>query len=77
MEDKISSIEEYVARFPLNTQKQLDIIKETIKKTIPQATEVISYGNWCAIWIFAMETWKRAASGAMQMYPSDLKGRPY
>ncbi|HTN21119.1 MAG TPA: DUF1801 domain-containing protein [Pelobium sp.] len=44
MEDQISSIEEYVARFPLNTQKQLNIIKETIKKTIPQATEVISYG---------------------------------
>ena len=39
----IPGIDEYIAGFPLETQKYLEEIRTTIKKTVPEATEVISY----------------------------------
>ena len=37
------TIDEYIALFPLKTQKILQEIRETIHNTIPNAKEVISY----------------------------------
>jgi len=37
-------IDEYIARFPLNTQEILEQIRLTIKKLVPEAEEAISYG---------------------------------
>jgi uncharacterized protein YdhG (YjbR/CyaY superfamily) len=37
-------IDEYIARFPLNTQEILEQIRVTIKKVVPEAEEKISYG---------------------------------
>lgn len=39
----IPGIDEYIAGFPLETQKYLEEIRTTIKKIVPEATEVISY----------------------------------
>lgn len=44
METKISTIDEYIAGFPAETQEHLQQIRETIKNAAPQATEKISYG---------------------------------
>lgn len=37
-------IDEYIAGFPVNVQKLLKLLRETIKKNAPEALEVISYG---------------------------------
>lgn len=41
---KPENFEEYIAAFPVETQKRLEQIRKTIKKAAPQAVEVISYG---------------------------------
>jgi uncharacterized protein YdhG (YjbR/CyaY superfamily) len=41
---KPKSIDEYIARFPKDTQKHLEQIRATIKETVPGADEAISYG---------------------------------
>ena len=41
---KPENIDQYIANFPLETQKLLQQIRETIHKTVPEAKEVISYG---------------------------------
>lgn len=41
---KPKNIDEYIAGFPLDTQKILEQIQETIKKVVPEAEETISYG---------------------------------
>ena len=41
---KASNIDEYIAQFPLETQKLLEEVRQTIHKTVPEAKEVISYG---------------------------------
>ena len=38
------TIDEYVAHFPENIQKELNTLRETIKKAAPEAKETISYG---------------------------------
>lgn len=48
MEDKIKNIpvrtiDEYIASFPIHTQKLLQKIRATIKKAAPQAEETINY----------------------------------
>lgn len=43
MNPKPSSIEEYISWFPPEIQEKLRIIRETLKKAVPEATEVISY----------------------------------
>jgi uncharacterized protein YdhG (YjbR/CyaY superfamily) len=40
---KPKDIDEYIAGFPENTQKLLDQLRAVIKKTAPDAEEVISY----------------------------------
>ncbi|MBK7407556.1 MAG: DUF1801 domain-containing protein [Saprospirales bacterium] len=39
-----NSIDEYIASFPDEIQEILEQIRETIRKTAPQAEEAISYG---------------------------------
>lgn len=40
---KPGSIDEYIAAFPKDTQKILQQIRATIKQTVPEAEETISY----------------------------------
>lgn len=39
----VTSIDEYISQFPAETQKQLQILRECIRKHAPDATEIISY----------------------------------
>jgi uncharacterized protein YdhG (YjbR/CyaY superfamily) len=41
---KPENINQYIANFPIETQKLLQQIRETIHKAVPEAKEVISYG---------------------------------
>ena len=41
---KPDNIDDYIAGFPEHTQKILQQIRLTIKKTVPKAAETISYG---------------------------------
>ena len=43
-ESKPDTIDHYISTFPEGTQKMLEQMRTTIKKAIPKATEVISYG---------------------------------
>jgi uncharacterized protein YdhG (YjbR/CyaY superfamily) len=43
-QSKPENIDQYIANFPLTTQKLLEEIRETIRKAVPDAKEVISYG---------------------------------
>lgn len=38
------NIDEYIAGFPKETQELLEQIRETVKNTVPDAEETISYG---------------------------------
>ncbi|MFZ4724876.1 MAG: iron chaperone, partial [Paludibacter sp.] len=38
-----SNIDEYIARFPKETQELLELLRSTIKNAAPEATETISY----------------------------------
>jgi uncharacterized protein YdhG (YjbR/CyaY superfamily) len=40
----ISSIDEYIARFPAHTRQMLEELRALIKAAAPDATETISYG---------------------------------
>lgn len=40
---KFESIDEYIGRFPKNIQTQLKQVRETIRKALPGAEEIISY----------------------------------
>ncbi|TCD27480.1 DUF1801 domain-containing protein [Pedobacter psychrodurus] len=41
---KPESIDQYIANFPVETQKLLQQVRETIHQAVPEAKEVISYG---------------------------------
>ena len=41
---KPNNFEEYIVAFPVETQKILEQLRETIRKAAPEADEVISYG---------------------------------
>jgi uncharacterized protein YdhG (YjbR/CyaY superfamily) len=41
---KFNDINEYIACFPIETQKKLEQVRMTIKKAAPDAEETISYG---------------------------------
>ena len=41
---KPESVDEYIAEFPKETQKRLTLIRKTIRKAAPKATEKISWG---------------------------------
>jgi len=44
---KFTTVEEYIASFPVDVQKVLDEIRGTIKALVPEATEKISYQIAC------------------------------
>lgn len=44
MNTSITTIDEYIASFPKDTQKLLEQMRATIHKAAPQATEAIAYG---------------------------------
>jgi uncharacterized protein YdhG (YjbR/CyaY superfamily) len=44
MDNKTTTIDEYIAGFPGDVQKILQEVREVIKKTAPEAEEAISYG---------------------------------
>jgi uncharacterized protein YdhG (YjbR/CyaY superfamily) len=41
--EKPKSVDEYISRFPQSTQEILQLVRNTIKKTAPEAQEIISY----------------------------------
>lgn len=41
---KPENVDQYIANFPIETQRLLQQIRETIHKAVPEAKEVISYG---------------------------------
>nr|WP_315422265.1 hypothetical protein [uncultured Pedobacter sp.] len=41
---KPENINQYIATFPVETQKLLQQIRETVHKVVPEAKEIISYG---------------------------------
>ena len=41
---KPNNADEYIAAYPADVQKRLQQIRQVIKKAVPQAQEVISYG---------------------------------
>lgn len=43
MSPTANSIDDYIARFPADTQKVLNEVREVIKAAAPEATETISY----------------------------------
>ncbi|MCP9768237.1 DUF1801 domain-containing protein [Lacihabitans sp. LS3-19] len=43
MNTKFKTVDQYIGTFPEETQKQLEIIRDTIKKAAPDAKEIISY----------------------------------
>ncbi|MCB9231971.1 MAG: DUF1801 domain-containing protein [Bacteroidia bacterium] len=44
MNSSVSDIDAYIAEFPLETQRLLQAMRETIQAAAPAATEKISYG---------------------------------
>ena len=62
------TIDEYISGFPKETQKILKQLRTTIKKTAPQADEVISYGM-PAIKLNGMLVWFAAHSKHIGFYP--------
>jgi uncharacterized protein YdhG (YjbR/CyaY superfamily) len=44
MRDQFATIDEYIASFPPDIREILEKIRETIQKTVPDATEAIAYG---------------------------------
>lgn len=44
---KFTSIDEYIKTFPKDTQAVLEKMRKTIRKTIPEAKETISYNIPC------------------------------
>lgn len=40
---KVNNIDEYIADFPIETQKAMELVRATIKKVVPEAEETISY----------------------------------
>jgi len=44
MRDQFATIDEYIASFPPEIREILEKIRETIRKTVPDATEAIAYG---------------------------------
>lgn len=40
---KFKTVDEYIASFPKDVKEKLELIRETIRKNTPAATEIISY----------------------------------
>lgn len=66
---KPKNIDEYIASFPKDIQKNLKQLRATIKKAAPQAEEVISY-NMPAFKLNGMLVWFAAHSKHIGFYPT-------
>jgi len=62
------NIDEYISGFPKETQKILEQLRATIKKTAPNADEVISY-SIPAFKLNGMLVWFAAYSNHIGFYP--------
>ncbi len=62
------NIDEYIARFPKETQKMLEQFRLTVKKAAPQAEEAISYGM-PAFKLNGMLVWFAAHTAHIGFYP--------
>ena len=71
MNPKPSSIEEYISWFSPEIQEKLQIIRETLKKTVPEATEVISY-HMPAIKTTEVLVYYAAMKNHLGYYPTNL-----
>ena len=65
---KPTNIDEYISGFPKETQKILEQLRATIKKTAPNAEEVISYAT-PAFKLNGMLVWFAAYSNHIGFYP--------
>ena len=65
---KPTNIDEYISGFPKETQKILEQLRATIKKTAPNAEEVISYAI-PAFKLNGMLVWFAAYSNHIGFYP--------
>jgi uncharacterized protein YdhG (YjbR/CyaY superfamily) len=65
---KPTNIDEYISGFPEETQKILEQLRATIKKTAPNAEEVISYAI-PAFKLNGMLVWFAAYSNHIGFYP--------
>lgn len=71
MNPKPSSIEEYISWFSPEIQEKLQIIRETLKKAVPEATEVISY-HMPAIKTTEVLVYYAAMKNHLGYYPTNL-----
>ena len=44
MKPTMTTVEDYIATFPVEIQQKLEQIRKTIREAAPEATELISYG---------------------------------
>jgi len=44
MEEHHSTVDKYISTFPEETQQALNLIRNTIQKMVPEASETVSYG---------------------------------
>lgn len=44
MQPRYNTIDEYIASVPKDVQKVLEAVRRTIRQTVPEAVEIISYG---------------------------------
>lgn len=70
MNPKPNSIEEYFSWFSPEIQEKLQIIRETLKKAVPEATEVISY-HMPAIKTTEVLVYYAAMKNHMGYYPTN------
>jgi uncharacterized protein YdhG (YjbR/CyaY superfamily) len=66
---KFTSVDEYIATFPEETQKLLEDIRKVIKQTAPKAEEVISY-NMPGYKLNGMLVWFAGYKNHIGFYPS-------
>ena len=65
---KPTTIDEYIAAYPADTQKRLEQIRAIVNKAAPEATEVISYGL-PAFKLQGMLVWFAAHTHHIGLYP--------
>ena len=68
---KFSNTDEYIAMFPVNVQLILEKIRSTIRKTVPNATEVISY-QMPAFKLNGILVWYAGYKTHIGFYPTPL-----
>ncbi|MCO4293710.1 DUF1801 domain-containing protein [Solitalea sp. MAHUQ-68] len=79
---KPGTIDEYIANFPLETQRVLEQIRNTIKNVVPEADEKISYaiptfylnGNLIHFAAYANHIGLYPAPRAIEVFKEELSG---